>query len=191
VKCRRGTRGRRRGSKLDPFKPEIGRLLDADPDMPGVRVGELLEPLGWAGGKTILDDYLREIRPCFQTVRTTQRTIYRPGEICQFDIWEPTREIPVGHGQTRKGYVVVACLGYSRAGAGALIFSKQAPDLLAGIRQCLWKLGRARRDAGLGSSSWHPRLRGPPDARVRRVLRPDPGRLALLRQARPAGQGRR
>ncbi|HEV7564035.1 MAG TPA: IS21 family transposase [Solirubrobacterales bacterium] len=130
-----------KGSKLDPFKSEIGRLLDADPALPGVRVAELIQPLGWSGGKTILDDYLREVRPLFQAVRTTQRTIYRPGEICQFDVWTPTREIPVGHGQTRKGYVVVACLGYSRAGAGALIFSKQAPDLLAGIRRCLWKLG--------------------------------------------------
>jgi transposase len=130
-----------KGSKLDPFKSEIGRLLDADPALPGVRVAELIQPLGWSGGKTILDDYLREIRPFFQTVRTTQRTIYRPGEICQFDVWEPKLEIPVGHGRTRKGFVVVACLGYSRAGAGALIFSKQAPDLLAGIRRCLWRLG--------------------------------------------------
>jgi hypothetical protein len=32
-------------------------------------------------------------------------------------------------------------LGYSRAGAGALVFSKEAPDLLAGIRRCLWTLG--------------------------------------------------
>jgi transposase len=130
-----------KGSKLDPFKDEIGRLLAKDPDLPGVRVGELLEPLGWDGGRTILDDYLREIRPLFQSSRTTQRTIYRPGEICQFDVWEPRLEVPVGHGQTRKGFVVVACLGYSRAGAGALVFSKQTPDLLAGIRRCLWRLG--------------------------------------------------
>jgi transposase len=130
-----------RGSKLDPFKDEIGRLLSDDPGLPGVRVGELIESLGWVGGKTILDDYLREVRPLFQTTRTMQRTIYRPGEICQFDVWEPVREIPVGYGQTRKAFVVVACLGYSRAGAGAVIFSKQAPDLLAGIRRCLWQLG--------------------------------------------------
>jgi transposase len=130
-----------RGSKLDPFKAEVQRLLDGDPDLPGVRVGELLVPLGWDGGKTILDDYLREVRPLFQRARTTQRTIYAPGEICQFDVWEPKREIPVGHGQTRKGWVVVACLGYSRAGAGALVFSKDKPDLLAGIRRCLWRLG--------------------------------------------------
>jgi hypothetical protein len=73
--------------------------------------------------------------------RTFQRTVYRSGEICQFDLWEPRAEIPVGHGQARQGWVVVACLGYSRAGAGALIFSKQTPDLLAGIRRCLWQLG--------------------------------------------------
>jgi hypothetical protein len=36
---------------------------------------------------------------------------------------------------------VIACLGYSRAGAGALVFSKEIPDLLFGIRRCLWRLG--------------------------------------------------
>ena len=73
--------------------------------------------------------------------RTFQWTVYRPGEFCQFDVWQPREEIPVGHGQTRLGWVVVACLGYSRAGAGALVFSKKTPDLLAGIRRCLWQLG--------------------------------------------------
>jgi len=130
-----------RGSKVDPFKAQIARLLRDDPDLPGVRIGELLETAGWDGGKTILDDYLREVRPLFATARTTQRTIYRPGEICQFDVWQPKREVPVGHGQTRPGWVVVACLGYSRAGAGALVFSKQTADLLAGIRRCVWQLG--------------------------------------------------
>ena len=129
------------GSKLDPFKEEIHRLLKADPKLPGQRVRELITPLGFDGGKTIVDDYLREVRPLFAPPRTYQRTIYRPGEICQFDLWEPGAQIPVGHGQTRRGWVVVACLGYSRAGAGALIFSKETPDLLFGIRRCLWRLG--------------------------------------------------
>jgi transposase len=104
-----------RGSKVDPFKAEIARLLREDCDLPGVRIGELLAPLGWDGGKTILDDYLREVRPLFRAARTTQRTIYRPGEICQFDVWQPRAPIAVGYGQTRPGWVVVACLGYSRA----------------------------------------------------------------------------
>src|SRR4051794_6010833 len=128
-------------SKLDPFKHEIRRLLREDPRLPGQRVRELIAPLGYAGGKTIVDDYLRDLRPLFDPPRTFQRTVYRPGEICQFDLWEPRAEIRVGHGQTRRGWVVVACLGYSRAGAGALIFSRQLQDLLAGIRRCLWSLG--------------------------------------------------
>jgi transposase len=128
-------------SKLDPFKDEIHRLLKDDADLPGQRVRELIAPLGFDGGKTVVDDYLREVRPLFAVARTYQRTIYRRGEICQFDLWETAREVPVGHGQTRKAYVVVACLGYSRAGAGALIFSKQTEDLLFGIGRCLWSLG--------------------------------------------------
>ena len=97
-----------------------------DPRLPGQRVRELIEPLGFDGGKTIVDDYLREVRPLFDAAagRFSARSI-GPGEICQFDLWEPRAEVPVGHGQTRRGWVVVACLGYSRAGAGALVFSKQ------------------------------------------------------------------
>ena len=107
----------------------------------------------------------------FVPPRTYQRTVYRPGEICQFDLWEPKREIPVGHGQTRRAWVVVACLGYSRAGAGAVIFSKQTPELLFGIRRCLWSLGALPqtlvwdRQSGLHAGG------GRPTDDVRRVLR--------------------
>ena len=127
---------------LEAFKPEIHRLLKADPKLTGVRVRELLEPLGCAAGKTVVDDYLREVRPLFASpARTFQRTVYRPGEIVQFDLWRPREEVPVGHGQTRRGWVVVACSGYSRAGAGVLVFSTQTEDLLAGIAGCLQRLG--------------------------------------------------
>jgi transposase len=127
---------------LDPFKSDIHRLLKDDPKLPGVRVRELLEPLGCAAGKTVVDDYLREIRPLFAPPpRTFQRTVYRRGEICQFDVWQPCAEVPVGHGQTRQGWVVVACLGYSRSGSGVLVFSKESEDLLAGIAGCIERLG--------------------------------------------------
>jgi transposase len=127
---------------LEPFKPEIHRLLKKNSKLTGVRVRELLEPLGCTVSKTVVDDYLREVRPLFSPPpRTFQRTVYRPGEICQFDLWEPRDEVPVGHGQTRRGFVVIACLGYSRAGAGVLVFSKQTEDLLAGIAGCLERLG--------------------------------------------------
>ena len=131
-----------RPSKLDPFREEVHRLLRAEPRLPGKRVRELLEEQGYAGGKSILDDYLREVRPLFlPRPRTFQRTTYRPGALCQFDLWQPSAEIAVGAAQTRRGYVVVGCLPYSRAGAGALVFSKEAPDLLYGIGRCLARLG--------------------------------------------------
>jgi transposase len=130
-----------RPSKLDPFKTEVERLLRADPRIPNTRIRELIGEFGYAGGKTILDTHLRELRPLLAPKRTYQRTVYRPGEICQFDLWEPKGEIPVGHGQTRRGWVVTCALGFSRAGAGALIFAKQAPDILWGMSRCLATLG--------------------------------------------------
>jgi transposase len=130
-----------RPSKLDPFRSEIERLLRRDPRLPGKRLRELLEELGYEGGKTILDDYLREVRPRFAPRRTYQRTVYRPAELLQFDLFEPREAIPVGFGQSRRGFVVTCALGYSRAGAGALVFSKEAPDLLFGMGRCLWRLG--------------------------------------------------
>jgi transposase len=150
-------------SKLDPFKEEIHRLLKDDPKLPGQRIRELIEPLGYTGSKTILDDYLREVRPLFAPPpRTFQRTTYRPAEVCQFDLWEPSSRVAVGHLEQRRGWVVVACLGYSRAGAGALIFSKETPDLLWGIARCLWSLGGLPetlvwdRQAGIHARGGHP-----------------------------------
>ena len=130
-----------RPSKLDPFRAEIRRLLDEDAAIPAKRVCEIIEELGYEGGKTILDDHLREIRPHFLEPRTCQRTHYRPGELVQFDLWRPARKIPVGYGQTRPGLVVMGCAPWSRAGAGALVFSKQTADLNGGMARCLSSLG--------------------------------------------------
>jgi transposase len=88
-----------RPSKLDSFRSEIWGLLADDAEISGKRVLEILEGLGYDGSKTILYDYLREIRPHFLEARTYQRTRYRSGELVQFDVWEPAREVPVGFGQ--------------------------------------------------------------------------------------------
>jgi transposase len=130
-----------RGSKLDPFRDELHRLLREDPEIESQRIRELLVEQGYDGGKTITDDYVREVRRFFVERRTFQHTVYRPGEVAQFDLWAPKREIPVGYGQTRRGYVVVGALGFSRFGAGALVFSKEAPDVLWGMWRCLGRVG--------------------------------------------------
>jgi transposase len=130
-----------RGSKLDPFRERIQALLRQEPSLSAVRVRELIAEEGYAGSGTILNEYVRELRPLYAPPRTYQRTVYRPGELVQFDVWEPSRPLPVGYGQTRSGFVVVACLGYSRAGAGALVFSKRVEDVLWGVVRCLKTLG--------------------------------------------------
>lgn len=109
--------------------------------MPSQRLRELAGELGYAGGKTIFDDYVREVRPRFLVRRTFQRTLYRPGELVQCDLWEPREPIPVGRGQTRRGWVVTLEVCWSRVFAGALVFSKQAPDILWGLGRCLERVG--------------------------------------------------
>jgi transposase len=129
------------GSKLDPFKDWICEQLQADPRIQSQRLREIAGELGYEGGKSIFDDFVREVRPRFLAPRTFQRTIYRPGELVQCDLWEPREQIPVGHGQRRRGWVVTCEVCWSRAIAGTLIFSKQAPDILSGLARNLTRLG--------------------------------------------------
>jgi transposase len=129
------------GSKLDPFKEWICEQLAADPRIQSQRLRELAAELGYAGGKTVFDDFVREVRPRFLVPRTFQRTVYRPGELVQCDLWEPAEQIPVGHGQRRRGWVVTSEVCWSRAIAGTLIFSKEAPDILWGLARNLARLG--------------------------------------------------
>jgi hypothetical protein len=97
--------------------------------------------IGYEGGKSIFDDYVRDVRPRFVVARTFQRTIYRPGELVQCDLWEPRDLIAVGYGQHRRGWVVTCEACWSRAIAGTLIFSKEAPDILFGLGRNLQRLG--------------------------------------------------
>jgi transcriptional regulator with XRE-family HTH domain len=129
------------GSKLDPFKDWICEQLRGDSTIQAQRLREMATELGYEGGKTIFDDYVREVRPRFQVRRTFQRTIYRPGELVQCDLWEPRQPILVGHGQTRRAWVVTVELCWSRVIAGALIFSKEAPEILWGVGRCLERIG--------------------------------------------------
>jgi transposase len=128
-------------SKLDPLKEWICKQLQGDPSIQSLRLREMAAELGYEGGKTIFDDYVRKVRPRFLVRRTFQRTVYRAGELVQCDLWEPRDPVPVGHGQSRRGWVVTAELCWSRVIAGALVFSKEAPDILWGVARCLDRIG--------------------------------------------------
>jgi len=129
------------GSKLDPYREWICEQLKGEPTIQSQRLRELATELGYTGGKSIFDEYVREVRPRFLVRRTFQRTLYRPGELVQCDLWEPSGPIPVGYGQTRRGYLVTGELCWSRVIAGTLVFSKEPPDVLWGLCRSLARIG--------------------------------------------------
>lgn len=128
-------------SKLDPFRAWICEQLAGDPRLPSQRLREMATEIGYEGGRSNFDAYVREVRPRFAPKRTFQRTVYRQAELIQCDLWEPHQQVPVGYGQTRRGWVVTVESCWARALAGTLVFSKEAPDILAGLAASLGKLG--------------------------------------------------
>ena len=84
-----------KGSLVDVVEPEICRLLKDCPTMPAT----VIERIGWKHGITILRDRVAELRPLFRPPDPCQRTFYTPGELVQFDLWQPATAIPLGFDQ--------------------------------------------------------------------------------------------
>lgn len=53
----------KRVSKLDAFEPEIRNLMEKYPDITGVRIYEELKEAGYTGGRSILKERLKKLRP--------------------------------------------------------------------------------------------------------------------------------
>ena len=131
----------RRGSKLDPHKGAILKMLDEDAKVPATVILERLRRAGYGGGITILKDYLREVRPLFVVAKSYQRTTYLPGEVAQCDWWEPPLRVPVGRGVSRRVYGLVTTLPHSAAHACVFTFAKQVADFLPAFSGTLQRLG--------------------------------------------------
>ncbi|MBA2724596.1 MAG: hypothetical protein H0U53_01285 [Actinobacteria bacterium] len=114
---------------VDPYEPAIRELLRDFPTMPTTVISERIE---WARGMTILKERVAELRPLYVEPDPYQRTDYRPGELAQWDIWEPPVDIPLGFGHAGRLPVIVGVNGYSRVTVGRMIPSTKSPDLLAG-----------------------------------------------------------
>ena len=157
----------RRPGVLDPFKPEIHRLLKADPKLTGCPGPRAARAAGLRASAR-----RSSMTTCARSGRCSRRRRGRssarstgPARSVQFDLWQPREEVPVGHGQTRRGWVVVACSGLLARGRGrvGLLDADRGP---AGRdRRLPGAPRRPAEDAGLGSPGRHPRPRRPPDAR--------------------------
>jgi transposase len=133
---RRGTR-----SLVDPYRDEIAAMLAADPTVAATVIRQHLVRAGYAGGITILKEYLASVRPAFTAARAFQRTSYLPGEIVQLDWWHTGVQIPVGKGQSRQAYGLVATLPHSGAHAVVFTLGLTMADFLAALPACLERLG--------------------------------------------------
>jgi transposase len=129
------------GSMLDAHIEAIAAMLDQDPKVPATVVLEHLRRAGYAGGITILRDYLAGVRPTFVAARAYQRTSYLPGELGQLDWWHTGVWIPVGKGATREAFGLVATLPHSSAHACVFTLAHTTADFCPALLGCLARLG--------------------------------------------------
>ena len=128
------------GLQLDGFKDAIADMLIEDEAAPATVIRERLQKQGYAGGITILKDYLREVRPFYRR-RDYQRTVYAPGEILQADWWDTGLDLPVGKGAARRAYGFVTTLPFSAAHSVVFTHSQTTADALPALLGCLARLG--------------------------------------------------
>jgi transposase len=98
-----------RPSKLDPYRTVIQRLVTED-QLTGVLVLDDIKKLGYAGGHSILQEYVRQIRPQ-PKVRVTTVMEHPPGAEGQVD-WSPYRVWLAGEERVVHAFSLV--LPYSR-----------------------------------------------------------------------------
>lgn len=98
-----------RASKLDPFKNDIFRMLEAHP-YSAVQVYQRLRESGFEGGYTIVKEYARKIRP--RRKPAFLKLYFAPGECAQVD-WGSYGSVNVGGTRRRLSFFVMV-LCYSR-----------------------------------------------------------------------------
>ena len=149
-RCRRSIERAPAGSKLDPFKDWIcERLLrirrssrsGSGSSRPSLAIR--------AGSRSLMTSSARSARGSWRRERFSELCI---GRASWFSAICGSREscIPVGYGQLRRGWVVTCEVCWSRAIAGTLVFSKEAPDILFGPRSEPRQVAGAAGEAGLG-----------------------------------------
>ena len=98
-----------RASKLDPFKNEIARMLESHA-FTAAQILVRIREQGYAGGYSIVKDYVRTIRPPKRPAYLT--LAFAPGECAQVD-WGCYGSVAVGNTRRRLSFFVMV-LCYSR-----------------------------------------------------------------------------
>lgn len=99
----------RRASRLDAFKDQVLRLLEAHP-YSTQQIFQRLQEAGYGGGLTIVKDYVAKVRPVRR--EAFLRLAFAPGECAQVD-WGEYGSINVGSTRRRLSFFVLV-LAHSR-----------------------------------------------------------------------------
>lgn len=101
--------GTHRASKLDSFRGKIAALLEQHP-YTAQQIYQQLRQTGYAGGYTILKDFVRQVRPAHKPAFLALS--FAPGECAQVD-WGSFGSVAVGATRRRLSFFVMV-LCYSR-----------------------------------------------------------------------------
>ena len=75
-----------RASIVDPFKDEIKRILDKEPNCAAKAIFDRARSLGYSGGITALQQYVRKVRQVpVKSREAFLRLTFEPGEAAQVD----------------------------------------------------------------------------------------------------------
>jgi transposase len=122
-----------RGSQLDPYTAYLRERLTLYPELTGVRLLAELRDRGYAGGYTVLKDYLRTQRPV-APFSLEQRFEVEPGEQAQVDF----AVFKTSFGTI---YALLVVLSWSRALWVRFSFQQDQLTVLAGLHQAFVSFG--------------------------------------------------
>ena len=127
----------RRKSKLDPFKSYIVNALRRF-DLPATAVLEKIRKMGYAGGITILRDFMAGVKE-EEVRRVVERFETEPGRQAQVD-WASCGTI-LHKGRRRRLSLLVVVLGHSRVIWARFVVSERRPVLLELLERAFRELG--------------------------------------------------
>jgi len=163
-----------RGSKLDPFKPELDRLLARDGSASAVVLRQRLAELGYRGGITILRVYLQGRRGRAKAPRAFVRQESGPGERCEAD-WGHFGALAYD-GAPRKRYAFALGDAHSRM----LYLEFTHSQNFETFTRCLLHAGQFL--GGLGREIWFDNLATAVAEHDGRLVRFQPRFLAFARE---------
>lgn len=98
--------GSHRASKLDPFKPDVIRMLETHA-YTAAQILQRLRPLGYPGGYTIVKEFIAKVRPARSPAYQTLQ--FAPGDYAQVD-WGNAGFVKVGDTTRRLSFfIMVLC----------------------------------------------------------------------------------